>query len=132
MTNECDPEYHRIDTYRILREQGMADAGLAKRMAIFTASECAEVAKKYQARIEELEAAQDWQPIETAPKDGTMVFVWFPDVPKAFLCDYESRIKLGRFVADLQEWSVQGVISNMPLVTHWRPLFDAPKGTDDD
>ena len=86
-----------------------------------------------QARIEELEAAQDWQPIETAPKDGTMVFVWFPDMPKGLPGEYEDRIKLGRFVEELQEWSVQGVGGNMPpKVTHWRPLFDAPKGTDDD
>ena len=61
-------------------------------------------AAKYQARIEELEAAQDWQPIETAPKDGTMVFVWFPDTPKALRGEYEDRIKLGKFVEGLQEW----------------------------
>ena len=57
MTDECDPEYHRIDTFRILRRgRGLPDAELANRMAIFTASECAEVAKEYQARIEALEA----------------------------------------------------------------------------
>ena len=83
--------------------------------------------------IEKLESAQDWQPIETAPKDGTMVFVWFPDMPKAFLEEYEGRIKLGRFVEGLQEWSVQDVGGNIPpKVTHWRPLFDPPKGTEDD
>ena len=59
MTDECDPEYHRIDTFRILRRgRGLSDAELANRMAIFTASECAEVAKEYQSRIEELEGLQ--------------------------------------------------------------------------
>jgi len=83
--------------------------------------------------IEKLESAQDWQPIETAPKDGTMVFVWFPDMPKDFRGKFENRIKLGRFVEDFQEWDVQGYWSTSRLnVTHWRPLFDPPKGTEDD
>jgi hypothetical protein len=69
MTDECDPEYHRIDLFRILREQGMADAGMANRMAHYTATECAELAKYYQARIEELEATI-LQMGENAAKDA--------------------------------------------------------------
>ena len=90
-------------------------------------------AKYYEARIEELEAAQGWQSIETAPKDGTAVFVWYPDTPKALRGEFEDRIKMGKFVAEIDEWSVQGVGGNMPPeVTHWRPLFNAPKGTNDE
>jgi len=84
------------------------------------------------ARIEELEAAQEWQPIETAPKDGTMVFVWWPDAERFGKASSETRIKLGRFLHIIQAWSLGGVKERSPVVTHWRPFFDTPKGTDDD
>ena len=58
----------------------------------------------------------DWQPIETAPTDGTRVIVWAP--PSHGLrglyegCAYDPDA--GWCVCDLRE------------VTHWRPLPEPP------
>jgi len=72
-----------------------------------------------------------WQPIETAPKDGTMVFVWYPINLRRLHASFESRIKKAKFMPDLDQWRVESVSGDV-VITHWRPLFDAPKGTDDD
>ena len=36
--------------------------------------------KEAKQRIAELEAAQEWRPIESAPRDGTRVFLWLPEI----------------------------------------------------
>ena len=72
-----------------------------------------------------------WQPIETAPKDGTMVFVWYPINLRRLHASFESSIKKAKFMPDLDQWLVESVSGDV-VITHWRPLFDAPKETDDD
>lgn len=68
----------------------------------------------------------EWQPIETAPLDGTFVLVWAPDqkdkIP--FLAQY-----LPRFPGDV-DGSWYGWGENMSLdvgLTHWMPLPAAPR-----
>jgi hypothetical protein len=62
----------------------------------------------------------DWQSIDTAPRDGTSVLVWFPE--------------LGHMVASFNGhdavnnaggWSV-GFDYYGPKPTHWMPLPPAP------
>ena len=66
----------------------------------------------------------EWQPIETAPRDGTAFLGWFPgrqgyiarqDVA---VCNHVSG-KYGRFM-------VNGHTSYGEMPTHWMPLPDAP------
>jgi hypothetical protein len=62
------------------------------------------------ARVRELEQARDWQPIETAPKDGTVI--------------------IGALVSDGRVWRVHDMKHNglafytqnggsLPRMTHW-------------
>ena len=57
-----------------------------------------------------------WQPIETAPKDGTEVLVYAP--PYAGLGDIICRAAWH----DDAGWCVD----ELREVTHWQPLPDAP------
>lgn len=66
--------------------------------------------------LDELEARQ-WQPIETAPKDGSSVLLWVPEngeAQKGYYCDMEF-------------WVVEGM-GEKP--THWMPLPLGPGGKD--
>jgi hypothetical protein len=66
------------------------------------------------------ESGMEWQPIESAPKDGTEV-----------LLGAERWVYQGRYLPDSQEWFA---INNDPndywggelLPTHWRPLPAPP------
>jgi hypothetical protein len=81
----------------------------------------------HDARIKELEAQVTWQPIETAPKDGTVIFVWYEPAIKHYSA-FRNEIKKARWLDDLEEWSVEGVGGNVaPTVTHWMRLPETPK-----
>ena len=65
-----------------------------------------------------------WQPIETAPKDGTKVDLW------------ASGERLTDFYFDGAEWVNDAVsMYHMGLypwdITHWQPLPDPPDMSDD-
>lgn len=72
----------------------------------------------------------EWQPIETAPKDGTMILVWdessSPGVVAAYFLS-ETH--------DDEEWSgwiygdqlLADADPEGPLPTHWMPLPEPPK-----
>lgn len=49
-----------------------------------------------QSRIAELEAAQEWHPIETAPRDGTAFFACMEgsNIPHAMRFDHEGNLRL--------------------------------------
>ena len=89
--------------------------------------DCAEI--KLKARIAELEAAltqNQWQPIETAPKDGTLIFVWY-EHPVNKYAVFDIKIKLANWIIDLHEWQVADVGGNVPpILTHWMPLPHPP------
>jgi len=61
-----------------------------------------------------------WQPIETAPKDGTTIFAYgawpmFPTVPDVCFCNWDE---------DEQWWAFDG---EEMLLTHWMPLPEPPR-----
>jgi hypothetical protein len=64
-----------------------------------------------------------WQPIETAPKDGTVINVWAEDIrfPAVFWTDHDIE---WWHVTDGKHgpWPLRG-----PSPTHWMPLPDPPK-----
>lgn len=71
-----------------------------------------------------------WQPIETAPKDGTRVLL-YANLRRASLSghdldkDYGYWIVLGSWEAEYGLW-VDGSQCN-PLPTHWMPLPEPPQ-----
>ena len=62
-----------------------------------------------------------WEPIETAPKDGTIIFGWEPRATKW-------KIKFMVFVktTDGGYWT-NALVSGAILPTHWMPLPEPPK-----
>ena len=68
----------------------------------------------------------DWQPIETAPKDGTPILGWAPDSELANPVHYAviwwfQWTELGGWVREGDEYDIAAD------PTHWMPLPDAPK-----
>lgn len=70
--------------------------------------------------IEGLRQQNEWQPIETAPKDGTRVLVW-----RKHEAGYSQASRLG--VDYYKNGSWWGSRRLMPP-THWMPLPQAPEG----
>ena len=84
----------------------------------------ADIIRRLCARIRELEAAQAWQPIETAPKDGTRVWLWLADE------GFSATAKWRRFEDGDEDWWLleHDCTATIHDITHWRPLpKDAPK-----
>lgn len=70
------------------------------------------------ARITELEAAQTWQPIESAPKDGRRVFVVIEGVDRGVLAFWNGC-----------EWAtIDGNDWQGRKIKFWMPLPTPPKG----
>lgn len=62
--------------------------------------------------------AHEWQPIQTAPKDGReIVLAWIPNWPKV---EHKAR---ARWEPQRNGWSL-GYID----ATHWKPVAPIPKG----
>ena len=74
---------------------------------------------------EKAEAERDaarWQPIETAPRDGTTIWCYWPGI--------YGRQGVGWFVWDeFEEWTTPTVHYGYP--THWMPLPAAPANPED-
>ena len=72
-----------------------------------------------QARIAELEALTQWQPIETAPKDGTVIRV----------SDLVGRERLASWYKESKyfdgHWMLK--LEKIPEITHWMPLPKPPE-----
>jgi hypothetical protein len=58
----------------------------------------------------------NWQPIETAPKDGTVVLIWSPSRGAC------AAWKKGR------GWHTEPGVYHVSRPTHWMPLPDPPTG----
>ena len=59
-----------------------------------------------------------WQPIETAPKDGTDILVYHPEHREQFVC---------YFLGGLWHYSLDTALGSNP--THWQPLPTPPPAT---
>lgn len=77
----------------------------------------------------------DWQPIETAPKDGTRIFLFFPEwrhsVQPGHWLD-SKEIRYGKIYRESAQWIVEGsaffsIHERKLEPTHWMPLPDPPK-----
>ena len=66
----------------------------------------------------DIDAMRQWQPIETAPKDGTIVLLW--GTYGSMMCANSKPI-VGWFSRGW--WTERMTLSH---VTHWMPLPDAP------
>lgn len=66
-----------------------------------------------------------WEPIETAPKDGTQILMW-RDGRKPFVGHwYEWPM--------WKDWSEHGIrLKDMHAPTHWMPIPDPPAGATHD
>jgi hypothetical protein len=70
-----------------------------------------------------------WQPIETAPKDGTVIFAWH-DMPTNKWAAFDINIKKAQWLGE--QWRVEGYGGNVPAnVTHWMPLPIPPSDVKD-
>lgn len=71
--------------------------------------------------------AEQWRPIETAPKDGTPILLWNPTwyQDKGGMC-----VGLWSTVSPAGWYAVEHAMHIDP--THWRPLPPPPKEADDD
>ena len=88
---------------------------------------------KLRFRVQELEAAQEWQPIETAPKDGTIIDVWLGDCDEGdrqFYCTGNTRRSPGWWWSGGKFRPLGGLHPLVPVFvepTHWMPLPKAPQ-----
>lgn len=64
----------------------------------------------------------EWQPIETAPKDGTRIIFWGPNLAVA-----EGEWLSGKWAGHPTEGWYRTNQSPRVRPTHWMPLPDAPK-----
>jgi hypothetical protein len=73
--------------------------------------------------------SDDWQPIETAPRDGSIIIVWPPSCPGATSC--------ARWVEDALKVRPRPHFARLDTPTpsrdhglpptHWRPVLAGPK-----
>jgi hypothetical protein len=75
-----------------------------------------------------------WQPIETAPKDGSIALLYFPDGTLGIGTWLHKKVMVnGQTVSDHQYWS--RLHSNQPVrdfdyPTHWLPVPPLPEAND--
>ena len=82
-----------------------------------TAADAADAEKALITRLRAAEARTAWQPIETAPRDGTLVLAWHPHWggPDAVRCSSRGQ------------WTADWLPTCAP--THWQPLPAAPEAS---
>lgn len=75
------------------------------------------------------EIAGGWQPIETAPRDGTEVLICWADIPQMAVAQWDQDYAEMDFAEgvgwrDGSDYGCGGMIGAMP--THWMPLPPPP------
>ena len=64
-----------------------------------------------------------WQPIKTAPKDGTRILLFWPYWRKRHaVIGFYDRDSVAN-----NKWEADCALDEGPLPTHWMPLPDPPK-----
>ena len=73
----------------------------------------------------------EWQPIETAPTDGTKILCWFPDLETWDVCRAASFEIYGeRGFEWVDQWNDDTYGTQTKLrcePSHWMPLREPPK-----
>jgi hypothetical protein len=71
-----------------------------------------------------------WQPIETAPRDGTRVLVWMPKAAEPFIASWDTQKYHKRPQPYWRSTMNLGVSwDRMRQPTHWQPLPPPPDAT---
>lgn len=66
-----------------------------------------------------------WQPIETAPKDGTRIWAWFPLAKQAYAINWRENIYEQKPNWTLDDGESATLTYDPP--TRWMPLPDSPE-----
>ena len=67
-----------------------------------------------------------WQPIETAPKDGTVIFIWYGHRLNRHAA-FDDCIKKAQWLEGIEEWRIESVGGNQPYFPlYWMPLPEPP------
>lgn len=114
---------------RIRTEPERQAREVAGRANAYLTSIAEPLAREYLALRDALDAAETreaWQPIETAPRDGTEVIVYVPSNEWVGAAWYSQRTKLWPPVYE-DDLSEEGEPLNVGLPTHWRPLPTPPE-----
>lgn len=77
--------------------------------------------ERLRARVAELEAAQEWRPIESAPRDGSRMLLALCDSGHVYWC--VSGVWSKRF----KNWNDGMEPAGLADPTHWMPLPAPPK-----
>jgi hypothetical protein len=67
-----------------------------------------------------------WRPIETAPKDGSLVDLWIPASAVGNLSGQPHRSTDCIWVVDHWELEIEIELPWLQCATHWRPAPEAP------
>lgn len=86
------------------------------------------VNEEWFSKYQELKTASEWQPIESAPKDGTEVLIYHKHTTDSHYSAVAASWFEGQFYAsskeDIIDWS-----DGIKQSTHWQPLPQPPKET---
>lgn len=87
----------------------------------------------HKAKIKELEAQLEWQPIETAldvpdiASGELVIHVWWPHKLQEHAA-FDSCMRKAQWIPELKEWRIEAVSGAIaPTPTHWKPLPNPPK-----
>lgn len=123
-TPETNGEIEHVSNWALwlsCRKHGYTDESHAYGVPVAFAQRLERERDQLKARVVELEA---WQPIETAPKDGTWILTYRPK--EHGISIHETRWQKS-FSGDKYQWG--GVGSSFPensQPTHWKPLPKPP------
>lgn len=80
--------------------------------------------------MDSLRTDSPWEPIDTAPKDGTRVFLYVPAYRSPVVVGYyrvHVESDYGVETRRVEEWSDLGMsLSGPPNPSHWMPIPDIP------
>ena len=74
----------------------------------------------------DIAATDSWQPIATAPRDGTVIDLWFAGQWNKRMCEFAWRLEYW-----YSEYKIVAY-NDSRVITHWRPLPAGPKETGDE